>query len=274
MRHIRKEVLVMPSTYAHYYFGQLVFKKLTSKQQYIVSQNRDLYDIGLHGPDILFYHQPLIKNPICAYGHQLHDQSGFDFFKKAIDTYRQQKNQESHLSYLYGFVCHFTLDAICHPYVEKYKREQHVSHSRIEVAFDRSLLEANGFNPIHYHLTQHILPSRKASEVISPYFALTKPENIMKSLKSMRFYDRLLYAKNPIKRFVLNTALDLVGQSAFKDQIMLKEDDLRCTISNQALNQLLNQAVDVAIQLIASLDLAIEQNQALDALFNHTFGEN
>lgn len=263
----------MPSTYAHYYFGQLVLKQLPKDKQKIIQENRQLFDIGLHGPDIVFYHQPLKKNAICSSGYAMHDKSGKDFFEKALKIYQTQDDKQAHLSYLYGFVCHFALDMLCHPYVEQYIRDYNVSHTRIEVAFDRSLLLDNGFNPIAYHLSQHIYPSTKASQVISPYFELTEPKDIMKSLKSMNFYHKLLHAKNPIKRAILNVGMDIVGASGFKDQIMLSEDDPNCEKSNHDLKELLLEAVDNAVLLMDSFDQAIN-NAPLHRYFEHTFGEN
>ena len=52
----------MPTTYAHYTFGQEVLKNLDGEIKKIIDKNIDLYNIGLHGPDILFYHKPLKSN--------------------------------------------------------------------------------------------------------------------------------------------------------------------------------------------------------------------
>ena len=49
----------MPSTYAHYRFGQEVLKELPNDIKKIIIENKELYDIGLHGPDLLFYYLPL-----------------------------------------------------------------------------------------------------------------------------------------------------------------------------------------------------------------------
>ena len=51
----------MPSTYAHYRFGQEVLKELPNDIKKIIIENKELYDIGLHGPDILFYYLPCTK---------------------------------------------------------------------------------------------------------------------------------------------------------------------------------------------------------------------
>ena len=42
----------MPTTYAHYRFGKEVTEALPRGLQNTIEYHRDLYDIGLHGPDI------------------------------------------------------------------------------------------------------------------------------------------------------------------------------------------------------------------------------
>ena len=43
---------IMPSTYAHRYFGEKVRSQLTGRAAEIIDLNRELFDIGLQGPDI------------------------------------------------------------------------------------------------------------------------------------------------------------------------------------------------------------------------------
>ena len=45
----------MPAFYAHYKFGQMVKEQLPAKYQRLLEDYQDLYEIGLHGPDILFF---------------------------------------------------------------------------------------------------------------------------------------------------------------------------------------------------------------------------
>ena len=58
----------MPTTYTHYRFGKDVYKQLDISAQEMVDSFRGLYDIGLHGPDLLFYYQALSKNPVNQTG--------------------------------------------------------------------------------------------------------------------------------------------------------------------------------------------------------------
>ena len=44
----------MPTTYAHYKFGKEVISALPRPLQSSIENNRELFDIGVHGPDLLF----------------------------------------------------------------------------------------------------------------------------------------------------------------------------------------------------------------------------
>ena len=50
----------MPSTYAHRRFGANVLDHLPAPLREKLEAHRELYDIGLHGPDLLFYYLSLI----------------------------------------------------------------------------------------------------------------------------------------------------------------------------------------------------------------------
>ena len=63
--------------------GQEVIKQLSDPVREIIMENKELYDIGLHGPDILFYYHPLKVDPVNSIGYRLHEHSGKFFFERA-----------------------------------------------------------------------------------------------------------------------------------------------------------------------------------------------
>ena len=63
----------MPSTYAHRRFGTNVLEHLPDELRAQLEQNRELYDIGLHGPDLLFYYHAAKSNPVGALGNAMHE---------------------------------------------------------------------------------------------------------------------------------------------------------------------------------------------------------
>lgn len=66
----------MPSTYAHRRFGTNVLEHLPDELRAQLEQNRELYDIGLHGPDLLFYYHAAKSNPVGALGNAMHEEPG------------------------------------------------------------------------------------------------------------------------------------------------------------------------------------------------------
>ena len=160
----------MPSTYAHYRMGQEVIKQVSVPAHDIIMKHKQLYDIGLHGPDILFYYHPLVTNPVNAIGYGLHERSGKYFFGKAAEIIETASDKEAALAYIYGFICHFALDSTCHGYIDEKIVQSGVSHTEIEVEFDRSLMIEDGKDPVRQDLTKHIVPSMENASVIAQFF--------------------------------------------------------------------------------------------------------
>ena len=66
----------MPSTYAHRRFGANVLDHLPAPLREKLEAHRELYDIGLHGPDLLFYYHAEKSTPVAALGNAMHEQPG------------------------------------------------------------------------------------------------------------------------------------------------------------------------------------------------------
>ena len=112
----------MPSTYAHYRMGQQVRSMLDGNEKKIVEKYPQLYLIGLHGPDILFFYHPIIRHPITQIGVVIHHETGRVFFEHALTQMHRSaaegdKMQKALWAYALGVVCHFALDASCHTYI-------------------------------------------------------------------------------------------------------------------------------------------------------------
>lgn len=137
----------MPSTYAHRRFGADVLALLPDGLRATLEQHRELYDIGLHGPDLMFYYKALQSNPVNRLGNAMHEQKGEVFFTRARTVVENAPDKDAALAYALGFVCHFALDSTCHPYVEAYVRESGVGHCEIETEFDNALMREDGLDP-------------------------------------------------------------------------------------------------------------------------------
>ena len=154
----------MPTTYAHYKLGREVRKKVSTQVSAIIEEYPGLFQIGLHGPDTLFYYKALSKNKVNSIGYHLHELSGKDFFEKAAVVIKEAKYEKAHLSYALGFLCHFALDVTCHGWVNSQVKAKIADHLEIEAELDRELLIRDGKNPETAILTGHLKSTEKMPE--------------------------------------------------------------------------------------------------------------
>ncbi|MEG0275665.1 MAG: zinc dependent phospholipase C family protein [Coprobacillus sp.] len=240
----------MPAGYAHLDFGNQVLKTLDPKLQEVINQYIDLYHIGVHGPDILFYHQPLKNNVVKSLGYQMHKHEAYDFFNQSKHIVKKSSNKEASLAYILGFITHFTLDSECHGYVGEVERTKHLTHSEIESEFDRELLIHNGFNPLTTSLTSHIHQSDMVDKVIAPFFQL-QPQDIKKSLKGMLTYLGFLLAPGKIKRNIVLTAMKVAGiYEGYKGLMINYEKNPICKDDVEELMKKKEHAILIAKTLI------------------------
>ena len=97
----------MPTTYAHDLFGKRVYRKLPAKLQHLIRSNGNLYRIGQHGPDILFYYF-ISKNPVTQYGVRMHGQKARDFFEKGNEDFNSPYGNPA-VRHLYNLSCLFSV---------------------------------------------------------------------------------------------------------------------------------------------------------------------
>lgn len=80
----------MPTSYAHYKFGQKVVEKLPEKYQYFAYEYPEYFYPALHGPDLCFYN--VLKPSLPRLGNQLHEMSGKEYFTMVGDQILAEMN--------------------------------------------------------------------------------------------------------------------------------------------------------------------------------------
>lgn len=245
----------MPSTYAHFRFGRELREQLAAKESpcaAAISAYPELFQIGLHGPDIFFYYRPLSKNPVKQAAHEMHNLSGAELFTKMKEKLARlpEGHRTAATAYLYGFICHFALDSTCHGYVDAAIRETGCSHLEIESEMDRALLIKDGLDPISQPLTGSIAPTLPNASVISRFFDGISAAEILESLKTMVAVDKLFLCPRPAKRKTLQAGLKLIGQSGLTDMMINVQPNPACTEAVGELCKLYEQALPVALRLI------------------------
>lgn len=261
----------MPAGYAHFDFGQQVYKHLDSSLQERLKSHMDLYNIGVHGPDILFYHKALQKNKIKDLGFAMHHQEAYTFFKEAKHTITHSLYKEDSFAYICGFITHFVLDSECHGNISKQEKELDMTHSEIESEFDREILVQQDKDPLHTSLTAHIHPSIEVTQVIAPFFKLTD-KDIKKSLKDLLFYLGMLRAPGHIKRSFILLVMKIAGvYQKYKGLMINYEKNEK---SRECIDELIhkkNSAVELAVKLIQEYSEHLNDDY-LNERFKRTYG--
>ncbi len=201
----------MPSDYTHLHFGRKILDVLPDSFQKPVKEYKQLFEIGLQGPDILFFHNPFGTSAVSAAGHEMHKVSAKDFFERvreALDTFTEK---DSSLAYLAGFLGHFVLDNTCHGYIENKIRVSGSTHSEIEKEFDRYLMEKDKQNGAELNSSASIVASSENAAVIACAFPSISQKHILQSLRSMRFITNMLSGKG-LRRPIVNIALKASGK--------------------------------------------------------------
>ena len=139
----------MPTTYTHYAYGQDVYRMLSPKLQSKIRPYINYYNIGVHGPDILFYYRSISKNAVNQYGVKVHDEPMRCFLCHAFSVFKRQRRKSAAFAYLAGFMTHYILDSTCHPYIRQRMKETGISHAEMETDWDYMMMQRDNRNPLH-----------------------------------------------------------------------------------------------------------------------------
>ena len=146
----------MPDVITHYIFGLDTAHNLKNTLVYpYLKENRDLFLIGLQGPDPIYYHRLRNKDNKSFIASKMHTEKTGDFLVSALCQIKKydihSKEFGEGLSYLSGFICHYILDSMAHPYIfylgGRYIEDAPDTHKylglhrKIELAIDTILCE-------------------------------------------------------------------------------------------------------------------------------------
>ena len=264
----------MASFYTHAYFGELVEKQLPSHIGEIVKKYPELYYIGLQGPDILFFYRGYYSNKITKIGFGQHKKPGKEFFIPALEILRTCRNQEAGLSYLAGFICHFTLDSAVHPYIDTVEKEKGLSHAEIEAETDRYLMIQENLDYLRYVGADQVVCSSENAEIISWFWKDISAKEIKVALQYMKRINRLFCAPGKIKRHIVYGGLRIIGQyNSLKGMIINYNENELCKENTEHIVSLCHDAVMDAVALIKEYEATMTQEgDTLNERYNLTFG--
>ena len=263
----------MPAAYAHSRFGTRMLKHMPPKVLEATGTYRRLYQIGTLGPDLLFYHNPLMTGNVVRLGEKIHLQPGKVFLARACRQLRLRPELPA-FAYLYGLLTHFCLDSICHPYVNALAFDGPVSHSAIEADFDRSLMELDGISTPHNRvLAEDIRPTMEDSRLISRFYGDITPGQIRLCAKHMRLLGRAFAApKSHHTRKKLKSILRCTAGEMAEGLVMEDCPDPRCQESTRQLHALFREAETRFPQMLENLLGHLKKNDPLGPDFDRIFG--
>ncbi len=251
----------MPAIFTHVAFGEEVASTLPAPLKALIENHKESFYLGTQGPDLLFYHKPLKskqKNPARKKGWDLHAEAPEQFFLNGAKLLLEDERnfQEggftpttAEAAYLLGFLCHFTLDRQCHPSIDAHSVDG-LTHGKIESEFDKYQFRKIGRKSRGFNAATLFFPITE-SQVASAKILGVSEKNTKVALQSMRRINKLFSHKCGLVHGFCHAVLTVVGMNkSFGEMFLHKKDDPRCTTLLPALDELFNQAVPIANEMI------------------------
>ena len=260
----------MPATYAHWRFGDECYKTLSPKYKKIVDEHRDLYDIGVHGPDIFFY--DLKEKDVTSYGSDMHNIPARNFFERCRVIYKSHSEKEKMMAYILGFLTHFDLDANCHGYICEKVIVDNITHNKIESEYDRHLLELDKKKSTE-NRAKTLNPSKENARIISFFFPFNE-NTVYKTIKAQKQTVSFLSTRTHVKKEALRLITKKLNASHYFDLITDKKEFEPCKDSNLRIDKLKKKALDMYPKLLKNIIGYFKEEEKLCEFFDNDFSSN
>ena len=255
----------MPSTYAHRRFGEQVAPLLPLQARRSARQFRRLYDVGLHGPDIFFYHNILFKDRIVSLAKDTHALSGQAFFTGVCAKLRKEPN-EAALAYLYGVLAHYCLDSVMHPFVLEQSADGKVGHTEMETEFDRFLLQLDRKRRGDAGDAERLKLTGGECRTVSEFYDVGSLA-VRSSVKRMDFWDRITTMPGGTMRKITEKCAGKKLRAFF----ISRTPNPNCQHLNEPMMNLYNRALELFPAMVEALTAHLEQGMPLEELFEARF---
>lgn len=235
---LKKEFLTMPDIITHYIFGLDTTQNIKNTTLYpILKEHHDLFLIGLQGPDPIYYHHLRKKEHKAYIASKMHTEKTGDFLVSALCQIKKYDSNSLEfcqgLSYLSGFICHYILDSIAHPYIfylgGRYQEDLTETHKymglhkKVELAIDTILCkERFSMKSSDFKIHKTILKNIKIPEcILSMYdktfflnYGINGGGAIFKdSYENIRTYYKMTYDRFGTKKTVASWVTPLLPKS-------------------------------------------------------------
>lgn len=260
----------MPSSYAHYRFGSQLIPILPADVRRPVLRHRALFDMGLHGPDFLFFHDLFKPTNLFQVGSRYHEQSGRVFFTRVCAQLRTNTS-EAGSAYLYGLLTHYCLDSYCHPLVYSMTDDGSIGHSELETEFDRFLLALDGHKKPHeVSLSRHMKLNSEDISTVAAFYPDTAPKDVAKCIRNMALAQQL----TAIPTLIGHLAVEKVTKMANKNtagKVMTIGPNPNCAHLNAPLLERYQQALTAFPAYLEQLSAHMAYGEPLGDHFTANF---
>lgn len=292
----------MPDLVMHHHLGRVVYSALPEEIKKAI-QNVDLYDFATAGPDpFFFYHffNRKLQKESKDFGDLMHRHHTKDFFVKMIEISKVDYNM---FNYLCGFVTHYYLDSLAHPYVfyktGVYKPEDPSTlvyrglHTKLERAMDSHIIQVYyDSNPNSFKIYKKILGLKKlpksSKESFDRLYSNVYGINdgfkyVNQTVKWQRRFYKVIYDPFGLKNKLLTkkddgtSPLDLSVLSYYNKSIKEEGIDIfnfkhkewsnpvdKEMVKTQSFFELFDEAKDLSVECINDLYRHIFLNESFD----------
>ena len=150
----------MPALYTHYKFGQDVLQKLNKNLQNNIIENIHYYNMFNQGFDNLYYHfkWTYYRN----FGVNAHKHNIEQFFSNIFNYIKNNnlENDSKITNIIYGFINHYILNTIIHPYINYQVKYLNIPHTKIEFMLDYYLFSKENLK-WHNKIYKTLIPKLK-----------------------------------------------------------------------------------------------------------------
>ena len=215
----------MPAAITHFLQAEKVMVEL-KKQDSNMVLHRDAFLWGAQGPDFLYCHRYLPwqrGKSLSEYATKLHGEKPSKLFAAMRDYYNTTNQDSTVLSYLYGFVCHYCLDRVGHPFInygtkilfeQQPEQTEDILHNQIESSLDVIMLRYEKSElPVDFSLKWTVPKNRTVQQkienlylfVLDRLYGLQHAETLLfQATNDCRKLFGLINDRTTIKKFLID----------------------------------------------------------------------
>lgn len=234
----------MPGFITHYLFGCETIKEIhDDKIRNIIKENRNVYSLGLQGPDLFFYFPYSFTGNRKRLASVMHVYDTGKFLHNLIEEVASLGEGEKTvgIAYLLGFLGHYSLDTKCHPYI--YYRTGYLNkgkdyfgkHTDFETDIDFLLLDRiAGKKVVDFRQENTIKLNKYCTKIIAKllnnackktYAYIKTNSKIMEiSIASFYYSNGMLNDKKGYKKKILSVAENAVLGNVSAAPLFMVED--------------------------------------------------